>query len=62
VVFISGNMPYKTEITSLMIITKLEQHDLLGASSIATVMLLSSLLLLLAIHAFQWRMARHSVQ
>lgn len=62
VVFISGNMPYKTEITSFMIITKLEQHDLLGAASIATVMLLSSLLLLLAIHAFQWRMARHGVQ
>jgi sulfate transport system permease protein len=62
VVFISGNMPYKTEITSLMIITKLEQHDLLGAASIATVMLLSSLLLLLGIHAFQWRMARHGVR
>jgi sulfate/thiosulfate transport system permease protein len=54
VVFISGNMPMKTEITSLLIITKLEQHDLGGATAIAVVMLVASFGLLLAINALQW--------
>jgi sulfate transport system permease protein len=54
VVFISGNMPMKTEITSLMIIAKLEQYDYAGATSIAVVMLLASFVLLLAINALQW--------
>jgi sulfate/thiosulfate transport system permease protein len=54
VVFISGNMPMKTEITSLLIITKLEQYDVAGATAIATVMLLASFCLLLAINLLQW--------
>lgn len=54
VVFISGNMPMKTEITSLLIITKLEQHDLNGATAIAVVMLVVSFAMLLSINAFQW--------
>lgn len=54
VVFISGNMPLKTEITSLLIITKLEQYDYAGATAIALVMLLSSFLILLAINILQW--------
>lgn len=54
VVFISGNMPMETEITSLLIITKLEQYDTAGATAIAVVMLLASFVLLLAINLLQW--------
>jgi sulfate transport system permease protein len=54
VVFISGNIPMKTEITSLLIITKLEQYDYAGATAIAVVMLVASFVLLLAINALQW--------
>ncbi len=54
VVFISGNMPMKTEITSLLIISKLEQYDLAGATAIALVMLITSFFLLLAINLLQW--------
>lgn len=54
VVFIAGNMPMKTEITSLLIITKLEQYDYAGATSIAVVMLLFSFVLLLIINGLQW--------
>lgn len=54
VVFISGNMPMKTEITSLLIITKLEQYDTAGATAIALVMLVTSFLLLFAINILQW--------
>lgn len=54
VVFISGNMPMKTEITSLLIITKLEQFDYLGASAIAVVMLGMSFAILLVINLLQW--------
>jgi len=54
VVFISGNMPLKTEITSLLIITKLEQYDYAGATAIAVVMLTASFVLLLAINLLQW--------
>jgi sulfate transport system permease protein len=54
VVFISGNMPMKTEITSLLIISKLEQYDVAGATAIATVMLLASFALLLVINLLQW--------
>ena len=53
VVFIAGNMPMKTEITSLLIITKLEQYDYTGATSIAVVMLLASFAMLLAINVLQ---------
>ena len=48
VVFISGNMPMRTEIVPLLIITKLEQYDYRGATAIAVVMLVSSFVLLLA--------------
>jgi sulfate transport system permease protein len=54
VVFISGNMPMRTEITSLLIVTKLEQYDYAGATAIAVVMLLASFVLLLAINLLQW--------
>jgi sulfate transport system permease protein len=50
VVFISGNMPLRTEIVPLLIITKLEQYDYAGATAIATVMLLASFALLLAVN------------
>jgi sulfate transport system permease protein len=54
VVFISGNMPMRTEITPLLIITKLEQYDYAGATAIAVVMLVASFVLLLAINVLQW--------
>jgi sulfate/thiosulfate transport system permease protein len=54
VVFIAGNMPMRTEITPLLIITKLEQYDYTGATAIALVMLLASFALLLIINALQW--------
>jgi sulfate/thiosulfate transport system permease protein len=54
VVFISGNFPMRTEIASLLIVSKLEQYDVPGAAAIATVMLLVSFLLLLVINALQW--------
>ena len=53
VVFISGNMPMKTEITPLLIITKLEQYDYAGATAIAVVMLVASFALLLLINLLQ---------
>jgi len=54
VVFISGNMPMRTEITSLLIIAKLEQYDVAGATAIAAVMLVISFFLLLVINLLQW--------
>jgi len=59
VVFISGNMPMKTEITPLLIITKLEEFDYPGATAIAVVMLVASFVLLLAINFLQWWSHRH---
>ena len=53
VVFISGNMPMKTEIAPLLIVVKLEEFDYAGAAAIATVMLAISFLALLAINALQ---------
>ncbi|TQK63613.1 sulfate transport system permease protein [Brevibacillus sp. AG162] len=55
VVFISGNMPLKTEIVPLLIMTKLEQFDYAGATAIATVMLVISFIMLLIINYLQWR-------
>ncbi len=60
VVFISGNMPMKTEITSLLIITKLEQYDTAGATAIACVMLLASFVLLGLVNSLQWYISRRS--
>ncbi|HZT56580.1 MAG TPA: sulfate ABC transporter permease subunit CysT [Burkholderiaceae bacterium] len=53
VIFIAGNLPMVSEITPLMIITKLEQYDYAGATAIATVMLVFSFTLLLAINGLQ---------
>ncbi|RCW41937.1 sulfate ABC transporter permease subunit CysT [Paenibacillus prosopidis] len=61
VVFISGNMPLKTEITPLLIMTKLEQYDYAGATAIALVLLVVSFLMLLLINILQWRMNRRTV-
>ena len=58
VVFISGNMPMKTEIVPLLIITKLEQYDYAGATAVALVMLVVSFVLLLGINLLQWAARR----
>lgn len=54
VVFIAGNMPMISEITPLLIITKLEQYDYTGATAIAVVMLVVSFILLFLINLLQW--------
>jgi sulfate transport system permease protein len=54
VVFISGNMPMQTEITPLLIMTKLEQYDYAGATALAVVMLVLSFVVLLGINLIQW--------
>ena len=53
VIFIAGNMPLISEITPLLIITKLEQYDYQGATAIAVVMLVAAFILLLGINALQ---------
>jgi sulfate transport system permease protein len=60
VVFIAGNMPMKTEIVPLLIITKLEQYDYAGATAIAMVMLIVSFVLLLTINLLQWAARRRA--
>jgi sulfate transport system permease protein len=52
-------MPMRTEITPLLIITKLEQYDYAGATGIAVVMLAASFVLLLTINGLQWWSRRH---
>ena len=59
VVFISGNMPMRTEIAPLLILAKLEQYDYVGATAIAVVMLLISFAILLAINLIHWHASRH---
>jgi len=54
VIFIAGNMPMVSEITPLLIITKLEQYEYSAATAIAVVMLVISFLLLLIINLLQW--------
>ncbi len=54
VIFIAGNIPMVSEITPLLIITKLEQYDYAGATAIAVVMLVISFVLLLIINVLQW--------
>ena len=54
VVFISGNLPYKTEITPWLITTKLEEYDYTGAAALGFVMVLASLTLLASVNALQW--------
>src|SRR5690606_32811718 len=58
VVFIAGNRPMVTEITPLLIMSKLEQFDYVGAAAIATVMLAISFVLLLFINLLQGWQAR----
>lgn len=58
VVFIAGNMPMKTEITPLLIMTKLEQYDYIGATAIAFVMLVLSFVFLLLMNILQWWLQR----
>ena len=53
VIFIAGNMPMVSEITPLIIISKLEQYDYAGATAVALVMLIFSFILLLVINALQ---------
>lgn len=59
VVFISGNMPGRTEIAPLLIVTKLEQYDYAGATAIASVLLVVSFMLLLTVNVLQRRL-RHA--
>jgi sulfate transport system permease protein len=54
VIFIAGNLPMVSEITPLLIVTKLEQYDYAGATAIAVVMLVISFILLLIINLLQW--------
>ncbi len=63
VIFIAGNIPLVSEITPLMIISKLEQYDYVGATAIATVMLLFSFVLLLGINGLQaWSSRRNGLE
>ncbi|HEX6725754.1 MAG TPA: sulfate ABC transporter permease subunit CysT [Nitrospira sp.] len=63
VIFIAGNMPLKSEITPLLIMTKLEQYDYSGATALGVVMLLASFVLALTINLLQWwSTARHMNQ
>jgi sulfate transport system permease protein len=55
VVFISGNMPMRTEITPLLVMTKLEQYDYAGATALAGVMLIASFAILIAINSLASR-------
>ncbi|MNV65363.1 Sulfate transport system permease protein CysT [compost metagenome] len=61
VIFIAGNMPMVSEITPLLIISKLEQFDYAGAAAIATVMLVLSFALLLVINLLQGWQARRNL-
>ena len=60
VIFIAGNMPLISEITPLLIISKLEQYDVVGATALASVMLVISFLMLLGVNALQWWSANRS--
>ena len=61
VVFIAGNMPMKTEIAPLLIMTKLEQYDYAGATAIAVALLLASFVLLSSVNALQAWAARRGL-
>lgn len=62
VVFISGNMPLRTEIVPLLIVTRLEEYDYQGAAAIATVLLVASFGLLVAINGLQRRLVAKRVR
>lgn len=55
VVFISGNLPFKTETIPLMIISKLEQYDYTGATAVAFMTLVLSFIILFVINRLQWK-------
>ncbi|HEX9427670.1 MAG TPA: sulfate ABC transporter permease subunit CysT, partial [Candidatus Polarisedimenticolia bacterium] len=57
----AGNMPMRTEISSLLIMTKLEQFDYAGATAIAVFLLVVSFMLLLVINLLQWWRGRLEV-
>lgn len=58
VIFIAGNTPYESEITPLLIISKLEEYNYNGAAALAVLLLLLSFILLLSINLFQWWLSR----
>ena len=58
VIFIAGNIPMQSEILPIIIISKLEQFDVQGASAVALFMLLISFVILLAINIMQWKLSR----
>ncbi len=61
VIFIAGNMPMKSEIAPLLIVSKLEQYDFAGATAIAVVMLVLSYAIMLGINALQHlALSRHA--
>lgn len=60
IIFIAGNMPMISEITPLLIITKLEQYDYAGSTAIASVMLAASFLILFAVNLLQWWSRRYA--
>jgi sulfate transport system permease protein len=62
VIFIAGNLPMVSEITPLIIITKLEQYDYAGATAVAAVMLVASFVLLLIINGLQGWIDRRSAR
>ncbi len=62
VIFIAGNMPYKTEIAPLLIVTKLEQFDYAGAASVGLAMLILSFIFLLVINAIQLLLSRRGTR
>jgi len=63
VIFIAGNMPLISEITPLLIISKLEQYDVVGATALAVVMLFISFIMLFVVNGLQWWAAtRHGAR
>jgi sulfate transport system permease protein len=61
VIFIAGNLPGRTEITPLLIMIRLEEYDVAGATAIATTFLAASLALLFLVNVFSWRQGRRAV-
>jgi sulfate transport system permease protein len=61
VIFIAGNLPMKSEIASLLIVTRLEQYDYAGAAALAVTLLMASFVLLVLINTLQsWSRSRHA--
>jgi sulfate transport system permease protein len=60
VIFIAGNMPYETEIVSLLIMIRLEEYDYASAAALASVVLMAAFMLLIGTSLLQAYMSRHS--